>query len=309
MILAVTLNPAIDTVYSVDRFEVGKVFRPQKMWQTAGGKGINVARVASILGERVIATGFIGGNNGHFIRDQLKKLGIEDEFVSSEGETRICIAINDPVRNTSTEILESGPVISPEEQEVFLKSFRRVIRDIDIVALSGSLPRGIATNYYGKLIDICNQNGKKVILDTSGEALIQGLKHRPFMIKPNQQEIEALAGEPLTETGIIRVARELQEKGVNLVCVTLGAAGCIAVTTEGTYRLRTPAIKTINTVGSGDAFIAGCAVAFQNNQAIQDVLKSGMACGMANTQFAETGKVSQQLVKEFSALVTVEKLN
>lgn len=309
MILTVTLNPAVDKVYQVNSFGVGGVFRPNKMWQTAGGKGVNVSRVASILGAEVTATGFLGGNHGRFIHEQLKKLGIKAAFVEITEETRTCIAINDSVADTSTEVLELGPTISTQEQAAFLERFCSIASDADIVTISGSLPNGIPIDFYGKLIKISKAYGTRVLLDTSGKALIESLKYTPFMIKPNKSELEAVIGRTLTEEDILKAACDIHQKGIELVCVTLGAAGCIAATAQGAFRLRAPAVKTVNTVGSGDAFVAGCAVALSQNRSMEDVLKIGMACGMANTQFAETGKISCELVDKFFKMVAIERMS
>ena len=308
MILTVTLNPAIDKVYEVDSFAVGDVFRPSGMWATAGGKGLNVSRVASILGEEVMATGFLGGGNGQFIRTQLKKQGIVDAFTEIEGDTRICIAINDPVSNNSTEVLETGPAISMQEQNEFFHNFRAVAKKADIVTVSGSLPKGVPLDFYGKLIEISREFGKRVLLDTSGQTLLKSLEYHPFMIKPNETELEVITGKKMTaEQNIVEAGWEIHQNGINLVCITLGGQGCIAVSDEGAFRLKAPPIETISTVGSGDSFLAGCAVALTRDQPIEDVLKTGMACGMANTQFAGTGQVSPDLVNKFFDMVTIVK--
>lgn len=309
MILTVTLNPAVDKVYEVESFAVGDVFRPKDMWATAGGKGLNVSRVATILGEKVRATGFLGGSNGAFIRNEIKKQGIEDAFVEISGETRICIAINDPIANTSTEILEPGPVITAQEQEKFLKRFRQLVKEADIVTISGSLPKGVDIDFYGKLIDISREFGKRVLLDTSGESLLKSLEFTPFMIKPNETELEAIADKKIsTEQDILETAIKIHQMGIQLVCVTLGGNGCIAVTEEGAFGLNAPSIETVSTVGSGDSFLAGCAVALVQNQPIETVLKTAMACGMANTQFARTGYVSRELVDKFYKTVVINHL-
>lgn len=306
MILTVTLNPAIDKVYEVDSFQVGDVFRPNDMWAMAGGKGLNVSRVASILGGDVVATGFLGGGNGQFIRKRLGKQGIKDAFIEIEGETRICIAVNDPILDTSTEVLEPGPVISLSEQEDFLKNFQSLAKGADIVTMSGSLPDGLPSDYYGRLIEICRGLGKRVILDTSGETLEKSLLYSPFMIKPNQTELGAITGTPIEdETQILSTAHRLQQGGIDLVCITLGGSGSIVVSKEGAYRLKSPPIETVSAIGSGDAFVAGCAFAFDKGRTTKDVLKMGMACGMANTQFARTGHVSLELVEKFYDMITV----
>ena len=121
MILTVTANPAIDIVYFVDEFKMGEVHRPFKMTCSAGGKGINVSRVASIMGESVTAMGFVGGNNGAFIQSEMEKLGIKNMFTEIKGETRKCVNISD-ASGKSGEILESGPEISKDEEERFLKT-------------------------------------------------------------------------------------------------------------------------------------------------------------------------------------------
>ena len=309
MILTVTLNPAVDKVYEVESFAVGDVFRPKDMWATAGGKGLNVSRVATILGEKVRATCCLCGSNGAVIRNEIKKQGIEDAFVEISGETRICIAINDPIANTSTEILEPGPVITAQEQEKFLKRFRQLVKEADIVTISGSLPKGVDIDFYGKLIDISREFGKRVLLDTSGESLLKSLEFTPFMIKPNETELEAIADKKIsTEQDILETAIKIHQMGIQLVCVTLGGNGCIAVTEEGAFRLNAPSIETVSTVGSGDSFLAGCAVALVQNQPIETVLKTAMACGMANTQFARTGYVSRELVDKFYKTVVINHL-
>ncbi|NLI60122.1 MAG: 1-phosphofructokinase [Clostridiales bacterium] len=308
MILTVTLNPAVDKVYEVESFAVGDVFRPTSMWATPGGKGLNVSRVATILGQEVMATGFLGGANGGFIRSQLKEQGIIDAFVEIEGETRICIAINDPKGDTSTELLESGPIISPKEQEEFLDNFKTIAKRADLVTMSGSLPRGLSLDFYGKLIEVCRELGKRVLLDTSGETLVKSLEYTPFMVKPNQTELEAITGKRMErDQDILEAALEINQKGIELVCVTLGGHGSLAVTKEGNFRLQAPPIETISAVGSGDSFVAGCAVALSQGKDIEEVLKTGMACGMANTQFSTTGYVSIDLVDKFFDMVDIKK--
>jgi len=122
VILTVTANPAVDIVYFVDKFEMGEVSRPLNMTYTAGGKGLNVARVASILGIKTAARGFVGGYNGEFITSEIEKLGIKNLFTQITGETRKCINISD-ASGKSGEILETGPSITAYEKESFLKSY------------------------------------------------------------------------------------------------------------------------------------------------------------------------------------------
>lgn len=309
VILTVTLNPAIDKAYEVNSFSIGNVFRASNIYATAGGKGLNVSRVASIMGGKVVATGFLGGKNGQFIRKGLKDHNIIDAFVEIQEESRTCIAINDPISNTSTEVLEPGPKISLKEQVVFLENFKLLVKDADIVTISGSLPDGVPLNFYGELILICRDMGKRVLLDTSGQTLKVSLDYLPYLIKPNYGELGFIKGKKIIdEQDILEEAIMIHNKGIDIVCVTRGGKGSIAITNEGIFRLNTPPIKTISTVGSGDSFLAGCAIALVEKKSIEDALKIGMACGVANTQFKKTGYVSKKMVEDIFHVVNIERI-
>lgn len=185
MILTITANPAVDRAYSVAELVIGEVHRPTAMNATAGGKGLNVARVASILGAEVAAMGFIGGSNGAFIASELKKLGFRDSFTRISGETRICINIAD-AQGRSTELLESGPVIQPLEKRQFLQDFSANLEQSSIITASGSLPKGLDGSFYCQLVQLAREKGKPMIVDTSGAALQAVLGAKPFMVKPNR---------------------------------------------------------------------------------------------------------------------------
>lgn len=308
MILAVTMNPAIDKVYAIDDFHVSGVFRPKAMTATAGGKGLNVARVAKILGEQVVATGLIGGATGQFIHKQVQDSGIISRFVPIEGETRICINIMDEKNAISTEVLEPGPTVSEREYKTFLERFEGMVEDCDVVTASGSLPQGLPTDFYRNLIRIAKEKGKKFILDTSGEYFKEGIKESPFMVKPNQDELAQVVGRPLSaKEDYVSALKALKGKGIDFPVITLGARGCVAAFPTGeVYRFFAPPIRVVNAVGSGDSFVAGCAVALSRGAAPIDVIKLGMACGMANTQFFKTGMVSLELVEKFLRSIQCE---
>ena len=309
MILTITLNPAIDKVYEIEDFCVGRVFRPKAMTGTAGGKGLNVARVARLLGEAVTATGFVGGNNGRFIIREIQGQGIENHFLEIGKETRICIAVMDSNNNTSTEILEPGPFIEPSEAGAFISLFNELASKAEVITASGSLPVGLPKDTYKTLVKIAKNQQKKFILDTSGRSLESSIGSLPYMVKPNLDEMESLLGEKIPD--IKRqaiVVADLKKMGICLPCLSLGKDGCLVALEDGVYHFIGPEIQVINTVGSGDAFVAGCAVALQRGWGPIDVIKMGMACGIANTQFFETGMVSKELVEKFYQQINYEKI-
>ena len=261
MITTVALNPALDKIYFVDGFEAGKMYRVREMIESAGGKGVNVARVAKTLGEDTVAIGFKGGAAGSWIEAQLKKLGVRTRFVEVKGETRTNNNIIDRNRNTETEILEMGPIISSVDMGRFLQIYKETLEYSKGVVLSGGLPQGIPVDYYKTLIEVAKLYKLPIILDASGEALSEGMKAKPYMIKPNLRELENLAKRNLTKTSdILEVCREIISLGIEVVTVSMGKEGAILVSDNKCIRAKAPAVTAINSIGSGDAMVAGLAV-------------------------------------------------
>lgn len=309
MILTVTMNPALDKIYFVDDFKLGNVHRCSNFIASAGGKGLNVARVAKQIGEEVAVTGFLGGNNGQFISEEVRKLGLIDRFIEIDDQTRICVNITDRIHRRTSEVLEPGPTITTEQSENFLDNFGKMIEDVDIITLCGSLPKGLEQDFYGKLIEICNLQEKYVLLDTSGENFDAGLKAKPYMVKPNEDEIHTVyPGDINSEKGIIEALKFFKKSGVVFPVVSLGKEGSLAAFGENMYKVTFPSIKTFNTVGSGDSFIAGFASGITRGYDVEDILKLATACGSANTQYEQTGYVEKDKVNEFYKKVVVNKL-
>ena len=217
MILTVTLNAAIDKRYVVDDFKVGEVNRVRECTYVPGGKGLNVSKPASIYGAEVVATGFVGGHAGNYIEDALKPFGIKSAFYHVDAESRSCINIWDEVNHVQTEFLEPGFTLTEADFEGFEKKFRELVKDASVVAMSGSVPKGLDGTAYQRLVKIVKDAGKPVILDTSGKLLEEGIKAAPTLIKPNIDEIRMLTGKHCDDINdIIEAARldGLSETGI-----------------------------------------------------------------------------------------------
>ncbi|MBY7144554.1 hexose kinase [Virgibacillus sp. NKC19-3] len=295
MILAMTLNPSVDISYKLEQFSIDQVNRAEGTSKTAGGKGLNVSRVLQQLNEEVAVSGFLGGSLGDFIRRQLRNLEIRDFFTTIDGETRNCIAVIH--EGKQTEILESGPMIAAEEAQQFLDQFTYQIEQMGIVTISGSLPQGLPDNFYQKMIGIANQHKVPVFLDTNGKLLKKTLQgeHKPFLIKPNAQELAEFAGRPLDdEKQIINVLNDPLLMNVPHIVVTLGARGSLIKQNEHIYRASTPAIQAVNPVGSGDSVIAGFAAGLSRGLIGKEWIKFGMAMGVLNTMEAKTGHINPE---------------
>ena len=177
MITTVTLNVSVDKAYYIKGIVVpGTVARVQKCVNSAGGKGLNVSRIIDFCGEEVLATGFAGGFNGAYVEDMLKKDGIPSRFTKTQSETRSCINIL-AEDESSTEYLEPGAPVSEEEIQQFLEDFDRIVDESDIITISGSIPAGVQKDIYATLVKMIKNKGKKVILDTSGDYLKEGIFH------------------------------------------------------------------------------------------------------------------------------------
>ena len=309
MILTVTMNPSIDVSYPLEELNIDTVNRIEKVSKTAGGKGLNVSRVLSQLNAPLTATGVVGGKFGDYLTEQLDKDGIPHSFSKIDGETRSCIAILH--EGKQTEILESGPEVTAEEQEAFVAHFEELMADTDFITISGSLPKGINHDFYSLLIDKATEADVKVLLDTSGATLKASLEntHKPFLIKPNETEIADLLGKEIhSNDELVEALEDKEFDGIEWIVVTLGADGAIVKHQKNYYRVDIPTIKVVNAVGSGDSTIAGLAYALSEGKSPEDVIKSGMVTGMLNTLEEKTGFINVDNFETLFKQIKVEKI-
>lgn len=311
MILAVTMNPSVDISYPVDRFKLDDVNRVENVCKSAGGKGLNVARVIAQMAEEVLATGVLGGTTGDYIIQELNKSHIPNDFLKIEKESRNCIAILHV--GMQTEILESGPALSKEEETAFLEKFKGQLTNISLVTISGSLPKGLPADFYSKMVGISSEKGIPVIVDSSGESLKQVLLHaeKPFAIKPNIAELAQLLGIDV-KADIISMKQAVENElfqGIEWIIVSMGSEGAFVRHRDNYYRVTIPILDAVNPVGSGDATVAGIAVALNRNQTAESLLKTAMTAGMLNAMEARTGSIDMNKFDKYFHLVKVEKID
>ncbi|MBW6411301.1 1-phosphofructokinase family hexose kinase [Clostridium weizhouense] len=308
MILVINLNASIDKRYEIEDIKKGQVIRARYVENTPGGKGLHVANVATILNEDCIVTGLLGGKSGEFIEEKLKDYGIKNDFTKINGDTRECLAfITDDL--VQTEILEPGPEVTKREQEHFLNKYNELLEKANVIVASGSLPRNVPKNFYRTLIECANIKGKKFLLDASGKALKEGIEGKPYFIKPNKYEIEALTGrEILCEEDAIREIKNLQNRGIKFIALSLGEKGSIIGFEEKFYKVTIPKVNVVNPVGSGDAYVGGIAVAIQREYDIINILKLASACGTSNAMEKETGFIKKTVVDDLFNKIIIEEI-
>ncbi|WP_053016668.1 tagatose-6-phosphate kinase [Staphylococcus haemolyticus] len=294
MILTLTLNPSIDISYSLDQFNLDTVNRVNKTIKTAGGKGLNVTRVLSEYGEDVEASGFLGGKLGEFIEQQLNNAQINHNFFKIKEETRNCIAILH--EGQQTEILEQGPSITKVEATEFKTHLSHLLRRADVIAISGSLPKGLKSDYYADLIQLADQHQISTVLDSSGQSLLDVLlsDYKPTVIKPNIDELAQLLQTKVT-TDVECLKDAVNQPifdGIEWIIVSLGSQGAFAKHLNKFYKVNIPHIEVVNPVGSGDSTVAGIASGLIHDDENDVLLKKANAFGMLNAMESQTGHIN-----------------
>jgi 1-phosphofructokinase family hexose kinase len=310
MIITVTLNAAIDKTLAVPNFRLGRRHRAVEQTAMAGGKGVNVARALRALGQPVIATGIAGGPTGTRIVEHLTEEGILNDFVRIREESRTSTAVVDPTSGEQTEINEHGPNVSDQELDLFVDKLLYLAKGAAVCVFAGSLPRGVDTDLYGRLIEEMRRLGVTTVLDAEGEPLLTATRRRPDVVSPNELEAEGLVGHEFSdEEDRRRGLSEMVEMGAREGIITL-ADGCLAVLGEGSdrclYRATLEPLEPVSSVGSGDALLAGFVAARYGGRDPEDCLRFAVACGAESTQHFGAGVLEQREVERLLPEVRVE---
>lgn len=311
-LLTITLNTSVDIAYQLDHFELNQTNRVKNVIKTAGGKGLNVTRVANILGINHLATGVIGGTTGEFIKRDLDQDDIKHDFYETNIESRQCIAILNGAHQT--ELLEPGDPITQEDIQSFMKHVTKLIQAHDIVAISGSALPGMNVETYQALIDFAVSHGKKVLLDVNGHTLKDLLNHEsqslPYLFKPNIEELNQLFNVKNHDNHqeIIEALKSPLLNQIPCVMISLGSNGALYKYQHQIYKVNIPKIKVVNAVGSGDSSIAGFSYGLIHKQDVHYAVKSAMAAGIANALEQKTGFLMKENFEYYLAKIKIEQL-
>jgi 6-phosphofructokinase 2 len=282
VIATVTLNPSLDEHIVVDRLVVEEANRWVKLRRYAGGKGIDVSRAIHEMGGMTVAYGFIGGGNGRVIEILLDEEGVLFSFTPINQETRANFIITDMTTSQQTRIDAPGPRVSKRAIERFRKKLKQIRPKPNMMTLGGSVPPGVPVGIYRDIIAECRENRVKTILDADGQWLIEGIKARPYLIKPNVREAETLLGRPLaTEQSIIEAALDLVATGIEVVIISRGKDGIIAAGKKSVFKAVPPPVRVKSQVGAGDCTIAGLALKLAYGESLKDACRLGVAMGTA----------------------------
>lgn len=282
VILIASLNAAVDHIVSVERLEAGRVHRTADVYAQAGGKAINVARALTALGHRVHVVALVGGFTGQQISADLAKSGIPATLLPISGSSRNCYIMVDRSSRAQTVVNEVGPQIEPAEYERFCHELSTRIDAAEMLICSGSLPRGVEAGCYRRFIELAHARALPTLVDATGDALRLALEARPLLAKPNRDEAEQLLGRRINDGDALEAARAIRTCGAEVGLLSLGASGAAAVWADGELLLPAPTLSVVNSVASGDAFLAGCAAAIIDGQPVAEMLRWGVAAGSAN---------------------------
>lgn len=306
MIVTVTMNPAIDKTVDVTHLERGGLNRVSHVEMDAGGKGINVSKTIHELGGSSVVTGFIAGNTGKIIQQVMDEWNIASDFIEVEGETRTNTKIFEQTGEL-TEVNEPGPVISENALAALLEKLEKYAEPETLFVLAGSVPQGIGKDIYRKIIEMVHAKGAKVLLDADGELFTQALAAGPDMIKPNRVELEQYAGMDYvaSEQELLRIARELMDKGIDRVVVSMGKSGALFLGKEMQVRCQGLKVKAHSTVGAGDAMVAALSYAWDQKLSNEETIKLCMAVSAGAVMTVGTKPPTKEMVEELMVDVTM----
>lgn len=282
MIYTVTFNPSLDYVVQVDDFAVGEINRTRTESIYPGGKGINVSLVLQNLGLSSVALGFTAGFSGAEIERLLQEAGCHCDFIAvKEGYSRINTKI---ISGAETALNGQGPQLSEAELAALFNKLRRLTQD-DVLVLAGSIPASLPDNIYEQILELLQPVGTRVVVDATGDLLLKVLKYRPFLIKPNHEELGEFFGRGplLTEEEILAAAQNLQQQGARNVLVSRGANGALLLDENGKlHKQASPKGTLVNSVGAGDSMVAGFLAGYLQTQDYDAALRLGVAAGSAS---------------------------
>ncbi|HVH74850.1 MAG TPA: 1-phosphofructokinase family hexose kinase [Stellaceae bacterium] len=280
-IVTLTMNPALDIATATERIVPTHKLRCATPRYDPGGGGINVARAIHALGGEVVAVMPLGGPSGAMIRQMLEAAGVPHRAIEIAGVTRESLAVEEHRSGKQYRFILPGPELSPRDQERCLDTLSALLVEAQSVVASGSLPPGVADDFYARVARLARRAGKRFFLDTSGPALAAA--GGVYLLKPSLSELEALTGRKIAAPAEEeRAAREVVATGrAEIVVLSLGAQGALVTSAEGSERFAAIPVEAKSTVGAGDSMLAGIVLALSRGESLSEAVRFGMAAGAA----------------------------
>jgi tagatose 6-phosphate kinase len=310
MILCIGPTPAIQRVMVFKKLAPDSVNRALTTLESASGKSINVAKVIKALGCEPVAVGFLGGTRGEEVRGILDAQRITHAFLSVPPNTRQCLTAINRETGEQTELVEESQPLSSGSYEALLKIIQERCAGVEAVVMSGTLTTGGPVDFYLHCVRSAHAAGVISILDARGPALLEALKAKPFLVKPNRSELAATFGKEISsKESIMTAARALTERGARNVVITAGAGATVAFDGKTFWKIHSAKIEAVNPIGSGDAFTAGFVCAFSKGDDFAEACRKGAAAGAANALTLMPGEIKLADYKRLTDAVEVERFS
>ena len=307
MITTVCMNPCFDKTAETDKVNVGDVTRLRNVRVDVGGKGVNVAIVLRRLNEAARCVGCLGEENADRFLRMIAREDVAFDYITVPGEVRTNLKMMDHNKQTVIEINEPGVSMNEEQIQQFLELLKEKSQDSQYVVLSGRLPDGCPPNTYQRCMQALE--GKKVVLDTAGEALLHGIKERPYLIKPNLPEMQAIMRKELRTLREIRdAAMFMIDYGAQNVVVSMGKTGAVFVNEKKTLFAPALRVEARSTVGAGDAMVGGILTGLMRGANLTEAFKFGVAAGAASVMTDGTQLVRKADFDVLLPKVTVQEV-
>lgn len=294
MIYTITLNPALDYTLKIDNLNLNEINTCKSDCILPGGKGINVSIILKRLGIDSVTLGFISGFTGEEIKRLIEKEKIETNFINLKSEnSRINVKILEKSRETAINL--AGPLVESKYIEELYQKLE-ILKNDDILVISGSIPKGISDDIYENICEKVKGKNIKIVVDSSKNLLLNTLKYKPFLIKPNHHELGEIFNTKIeNKEQAVKYAKKLQQKGAKNVLVSMGGAGSILLDEfENVYKKEAIQNKNVvNTVGAGDSMVAGFLAGYLKYQNYEDALKLGIASATATVNSAYLGTIDE----------------
>ena len=309
MILCIGTTPAAQRVMIFPKLMFNAVNRAVTTLDGPAGKSINVAKVLKAMGEQPVTTGFLGGDRGKYLQAALMEKGIESNFLTVSTPTRQSITVIDESAGTHTELVEESLPVEPADFDKLMAIVQEYIADCQAVVMSGSIVSGGPATFYHDCTRLAEAAGALSVVDAHGTALLEALKARPGLVKPNRAELAATIGrQSADEPDAMQAMRELCERGAQRVVVTSGREPVLAFDGKSFWRIIVPQIKAVNTIGSGDAFTAGMVWRLVRGDDLGEACRWGGAAGAANALTPMPGEVSYEDIERLARDVEVQQI-
>ncbi len=309
MIVCLAANPSIDKLFEVDRLVRGDIHRPSSFVQTAGGKGLNVARAAHALGQDVRVLGVLRGHAGRWLEDMLSAEGVHGLFVWTHGENRSSLSVADRETGGLTEFYEHGSEIPASAWVELADLVARALPEATWLTISGSLPPGVDDGGYRDVVAEAREAGVRVALDADGERLRLALQAQPDVVKVNAAEASALLGVPTVRRDEALAAaqklRELAGGDGHAGVVTRGADGVVLAAPDGALYEGALYVRGRYPVGSGDSFLAGLVVALDRDEGWAGALRMALGAATANAEVPGAGRLDASRADSLASQATV----